>query len=89
MTQASISAKRQISIPKTIRERLNLKPGAQVALDVQGEQVVMRRLVSGFPDWRSMRGMLRGAGNLHDDARVKSFLTRGRSPPPRIETLPH
>jgi len=67
MTKATISAKGQISIPKRIRERLNLKPGTQVALDVQGEQIVMRRLVSGFPDWRTMRGMLRGAGNLHDD----------------------
>lgn len=67
MTKATISAKGQISIPKTIRERLNLKPGTQVALDVQGEQIVMKRLVSGFPDWRTMRGMFRGAGNLHDD----------------------
>ncbi len=70
MTQATISAKGQISISKTIRERLNLEPGTQVALDVQGEQVVMRRLVSGFPNRRSMRGMLRRAGNLHDDARA-------------------
>ena len=67
MTKAIISAKGQISIPKTIRERLNLKPGTQVALDVQGEQVVMKRLVSAFPDWRSMRGMFRGASNLQDD----------------------
>ena len=67
MTKATISAKGQISIPKTIQERLNLKPGTQVALDVQGEQVVMKRLVSGFPDWRSMRGMFREVANLHDD----------------------
>jgi AbrB family looped-hinge helix DNA binding protein len=60
MTKATISVKSQISIPKAIRERLNLKPGTQVALDVQGGQVVMKRLVSGFPDWRSMRGMFRG-----------------------------
>ena len=86
MIKATISAKGQISIPKTIRERLNLKPGTQVALDVQGEQVVMKRLVSAFPDWRSMRGMFRGVANLHDDlaqeraaelarddARLKSF----------------
>ncbi len=86
MTKATISAKGQISIPKTIRERLNLKPGTQVALEVQGEQVVMKRLVSGFPDWCSMRGMFRRGINLHDelakeraaelakdDARLQSF----------------
>ena len=67
MTKATISTKGQISIPKRIRERLNLKPGTQVVIDVQGEQVVMKRLVSGFPDWRSMRGMFRGAGDLQDD----------------------
>ncbi|MBK5294475.1 MAG: AbrB/MazE/SpoVT family DNA-binding domain-containing protein [Acidobacteriia bacterium] len=86
MTKATISAKGQVSIPKTIRERLNLKPGTQVVIDVQGEKVVMKRLVSGFPDWRTMRGMFRGVGDLHDDlekdraaelarddARLKSF----------------
>lgn len=67
MTKATISAKGQISIPKSIRERLNLKCGTQVSFDVQGEQIVMKRLVSGFPDWRSMRGMFRGLGNLHED----------------------
>ena len=86
MPKATISTKGQVSIPKTIRERLNLKPGTQVVLDLQGEQIVMRRLVSGFPGWRSMRGMFLGAENLqgdlarersaelaHDDARLKGL----------------
>lgn len=67
MTKATISAKGQISIPKTIRDRLNLKPGTQLALDVQGNQVVMRRLVPGFPDWRTMRGMFRGGADLQEE----------------------
>ena len=64
MTKATISAKGQISIPKTIRERLNLEPGTHVTLDVQGEQVVMKRLVSRFPDWRTMQGMVRTGPSL-------------------------
>ena len=36
-------------------------------LDVQGEQVVMKRLVAGFPDWRTMQGMFRGGANLTDE----------------------
>jgi hypothetical protein len=53
---------------------------------VQGEQVVMKRLVSGFPDWRSMQGMVRTGPSLtqaleeehaaelaRDDARLKDF----------------
>jgi AbrB family looped-hinge helix DNA binding protein len=86
MNKATISAKGQFSIPKTIRDRLNFKPGTQVALDVQGEQVVVKRLVSGFPDWRSMQGMVRTGPSLtqaleeehaaelaQDDARLKDF----------------
>ena len=64
MTKATISAKGQISIPKTIRERLVRHSSCA---RVQGEQVVMKRLVSAFPDWRSMRGMFRGVTNLQDD----------------------
>ena len=64
MTKATISAKGQVSIPKTIRDRLNLKPGTQVAIDVQGEQVVMKRLVSDLPDWRTMQGMVRTGPRL-------------------------
>ena len=92
MTKATISSKGQIAIPKTIRDRLNLIPGTQVALDVQGEQIVMRRLVPEFPDWRSMRGMFKGSGIrlddlakeraaelAHDDARLQNSLIRGRS----------
>jgi len=64
MPKATISSKGQISIPKSIRDRLNLKPGTQVDIEIHGEQVVMKRLVSGFPDWRTMRGMVRNGCSL-------------------------
>jgi hypothetical protein len=38
--------------------RLNLKPGTQLAIDVEGERVVMRRLNAGVQDWRTMQGMV-------------------------------
>ena len=85
MTKATISSKGQIAIPKSIRDKLRLKPGTQVALDVQGDQIVMKRLVSGLPHWSTMRGMFRDAGDLfselakeraaeltRDDERLKS-----------------
>jgi AbrB family looped-hinge helix DNA binding protein len=84
MTKATISSKGQIAIPKAVRERLNLKTGTEVVIDVQGEALVMKRLVRDFPDWRTMRGMAKGGGSLtkalakeraaelaHDDARIK------------------
>lgn len=66
MRKATISSKGQSSIPKAIRERLNLKPGTQVALDVQGEQVVIKRLVSGE------LAKERASGLACDDARFQS-----------------
>jgi AbrB family looped-hinge helix DNA binding protein len=84
MTKATISSKGQIAIPKAVRERLNLKAGTEVSIDVQGEALVMKRLVRGFPDWRTMQGMVRGGESLtqsleaehraeiaRDDARLK------------------
>jgi AbrB family looped-hinge helix DNA binding protein len=84
MTKATISTKGQIVIPKTVRDRLNLKAGTEVVIDVQGETLVMKRAVRDFPDWRTMRGMARGGPSLtkalleeraaekaHDDARAK------------------
>lgn len=84
MIKATVSSKGQIAIPKSVRERLNLKPGTQVQIDVKGETLVMKRVVTGFPDWRTMRGMVRGGPSLtkaleeeraaevaHDNARIK------------------
>jgi AbrB family looped-hinge helix DNA binding protein len=64
MTKAIISPEGQIAIPKAIRERLSLNPGTEVALEVQGERVVMQRVAPGTRDWRSMRGMLRNGPSL-------------------------
>jgi AbrB family looped-hinge helix DNA binding protein len=64
MNKTTISSKGQIAIPKRLRERLNLKPGTQLAIDIHGESLVLKRLVSRFPDWRTMEGMARGGESL-------------------------
>jgi AbrB family looped-hinge helix DNA binding protein len=84
MTKTTISPNGEITIPEAVRERLNLKPGTQVSIDVQGEAVVMKRLVGSYPDWRTMEGMAQGGESLtkalmeeraaelaHDDARAE------------------
>jgi AbrB family looped-hinge helix DNA binding protein len=84
MTTATVSSKGQIAIPKAIRDRLNLKAGTEVRIDVQGESLVMKRVVPEFPDWRTMEGMSKGdesltkaleeeraAENAHYDARIR------------------
>ena len=64
MVKATVSSKGQIAIPKAVREQLNLKPGTEVELDVQGQTLLMRRIVSKFPDWRTMRGMVKTGPSL-------------------------
>jgi len=64
MTKTTISPKGQIVIPKVVRDRLNLKAGTQVSIDVQGETLVMKRLVNDLPDWHTMRGMFRQGPDL-------------------------
>jgi AbrB family looped-hinge helix DNA binding protein len=72
MTKATVSSKGQIAIPKAVRERLNLKAGTEVVIDVQGEALVMKRLVRDLPDWHTMRGMFRGADLLQDLANERA-----------------
>ena len=67
MTKTTISSKGQIAIPKAVRERLNLKAGTEISIDVQGEAIVLKRLVRDHPDWRTMRGMFRGSADLLRD----------------------
>jgi AbrB family looped-hinge helix DNA binding protein len=66
MIKATISSKGQIAIPKIVRERLRLKAGTELSIDVQGEVLVMKRMVRNYPDWRTMRGMFRGSDLLKD-----------------------
>ena len=66
MTKATISSKGEIAIPKSVRERLNLKAGTQVSIDVRGEALVVKPLVGRFPDWRTMEGMASGGDSLTD-----------------------
>ena len=64
MARATISTKGRIAIPKAVRERLNLKAGTLVSIDVQGESLVLRRVVPNQPDWRAMQGMVREGESL-------------------------
>jgi AbrB family looped-hinge helix DNA binding protein len=57
MARATVSPKFQIVIPKEIRERLDLKPGQQVALIDRGSYVALvpQRPIA------ELRGIARGA----------------------------
>ena len=84
MTKTIISPEGQIVIPETVRERLKLKAGTQLSIDIQGESLVIKPLVESFPDWRTMEGMANGGPSMtealmeeraaelaHDEVRAK------------------
>jgi AbrB family looped-hinge helix DNA binding protein len=64
MTKGTISSKGQSAIPKAGRERLNLKAGTEISIDVQGEALIVKRPVRSFPDWWTMQGMVPGEETL-------------------------
>lgn len=64
MIKATISSTGQIAIPKAVLDRLNLKSGTEISIDVQGESLVMKRLAGELPDWRTMQGMVKGGDSL-------------------------
>lgn len=84
MTTVTISSKGEVVIPAEHRDQLNLKAGTEVALEVQGEALVMKRVVRELPHWKTTRGISKGTGSLtkaleeeraaeqaHYDARIK------------------
>jgi AbrB family looped-hinge helix DNA binding protein len=48
----TVSPKGNITIPKAVRERLNLKAGTEVRIEVQGETLVVKRAAAKLPHWR-------------------------------------
>lgn len=53
-----VGAKGQVVIPKDLRERAGLSPGAEVDFDLEGERVVLSRR----PDAPRLGGRFAGSG---------------------------
>jgi AbrB family looped-hinge helix DNA binding protein len=80
----TVSPKGHITIPKAVREQLNLKAGTEVRIEVQGETLIMKRVAKKLPHWSTMEGMVktgpsltkaleeeRAAERAYYDARIK------------------
>jgi antitoxin PrlF len=48
---ARVSSKGQVTIPKPVRERLELKPGSQVAFVVRDDRVEVESVKGGILEW--------------------------------------
>ncbi len=57
---SQISTKGQIVIPADVREAMKLEPGTRVALEIEGDALLLRPVTAEFV--RSLRGATRGKG---------------------------
>jgi len=62
MLKAKMSSKGQIAIPKPVREKLDLREGTEVSILVQGQNVILRKIVP--RDWRRWSGRFPNSGML-------------------------
>jgi AbrB family looped-hinge helix DNA binding protein len=54
-------------IPKEIRDKLGLNEGAGIEIEIQGQDLIIRK--SKVPSWRKWRGALKGSRALQDHER--------------------
>jgi len=62
MLKAKLSSKGQIRIPKAVREKLDLREGTEVSILVQGQNVILQKIVP--KDWRRWSGRFPNSGLL-------------------------
>lgn len=74
MMTATVSAKGQITLPRKIRQALELKAGERVVIQLEGSNVLLRPMVSGKA--RALAGSLRRYASVRKPAnRVRSLVT--------------
>jgi AbrB family looped-hinge helix DNA binding protein len=72
-----ITSKGQVTIPVEIRERLGLHPASEVAFDVVGNTVRIKKVSRGQGRGRSVVEHLRGKGTVRLSTEEIMALTRG------------
>jgi AbrB family looped-hinge helix DNA binding protein len=69
MLKARVSSRGQLALPKEIRDQLGLDEGACLTVRVEGDEVILRKAVTG--DWRQWEGRFKGSDLLEDLARSR------------------
>jgi len=68
----TVSSKGQISIPKALREQLNLAKGTRLNVEVDRDRIILSKP----SDWRSLRGIAAGADLLKSHQADKEWERR-------------
>ncbi len=80
MLKARLSSRGQLALPKAVRDRLGLAEGVYVAVRVEGDEVILRKVAEG--SWREWEGRLKGLdllGDLNRERRKELARDRKRS----------
>ncbi len=64
MSTATISTKGQLVIPAEIREKLGLKPGAKVAVTLEGTKIVVQPVAALIEE---LHGIFQGGPSMSDE----------------------
>ena len=67
MLKAGVSSRGQLALPKEVRDQLGLDEGACLTVRVEGDEVILRKAVTG--NWREWEGRFKGSDLLGDLAR--------------------
>ena len=74
----TVTSKGQVTVPKTVRDYLGLKPGSAVTFErLTSGEVVLRRAKSGKRPRASVFAKLRGRATVHMKTEDIMALTRG------------
>lgn len=78
MTQAIISTKYQVVIPRAVRRKIRVKPGEKMNVDVSGHQIILTPAVSNdkleWPD-----GYIKKLGGLWKNIDVEKYIEEERN----------
>src|ERR1035441_7344064 len=67
MLKAHLSSRGRLALPKQVRDQLGLGEGDCLSVLVEGDEVILRKAVTG--NWREWEGRFKGSGLLGDLAR--------------------
>ena len=67
MLKARLSSRGQLALPKEVRDQLDLSEGVSLTVRVEGDEVILRKLVT--ESWREWEGRFQGSDLLGDLAR--------------------
>jgi AbrB family looped-hinge helix DNA binding protein len=64
MTTTRLSSKGQVVIPREVRRRLGLKPGAELLVTTEGRKIVLEAVSTAADQWAQWEGLLVGTAAL-------------------------